>query len=150
MGHRWRRGAMEHQKYKYPHPSDCFGEILIPVWKGPSAARAAMAVTGRTRWAQAALGHAPGKDELSGALWLQGCAEPLWWGARSRWGWAQHLCPAEPSGWCPAAHCAVQMSGIRLEVLSPRPQFPRSPGNKGSHNAAGLSRGGCVLSLGQT
>lgn len=68
----------------------------MPVWEGPSLARAAMAVTGRTRWAQAALGCAAGKEELFWALWLQGCAEPPPWGARTCLGVDVTLCPADP------------------------------------------------------
>lgn len=96
MGCKWRRGAVENQKYKYPHPSGCFEGILIPVWKGPSAARAALAVTGRARWAQAAPGCAPGQDELFWALRLQGCAEPLPWGAKSRLGVGTTPLPSRP------------------------------------------------------
>lgn len=150
IGCRWRRGAMENQKYKYPRPSGCFGGILISVWKGPSAARAVIAVTDRTKRAQAALGHALGKDELFWALRLQGCAEPLQWGTRSRLGVGAMPLPSRAPRPVSAAHSARQTSGIRQGVLSPRPHFPGSPGHKGSHNAAGLSHGDCVVSLGQT
>lgn len=51
MGCTVRRGAVENQKYKYPSSFDCFRGILILAWKEPSAWLAAMAVTGRARWA---------------------------------------------------------------------------------------------------
>lgn len=72
------------------------GRGLMPVGEGLSLARAVMAVTGRTRWAQAALGRAAGKEELFWALRLQGCAKPPPWGARTCLGVGVTFCPADP------------------------------------------------------
>lgn len=133
MGCRWRRGAVEDQKYKYSHPSGCSGGILIPVWKGPSAARAMIAVTGRTRWAQAGLGHGLGKDELFWALQLQGCAEPLQWRARSCLGVdTMHLPSRAPRSVFSHSLCQANIwhwaGGLEPKVSLPwKPKAQRKP-----------------------
>lgn len=66
---------MENQKYKYPHPSGCFGRILIPVWKGPCSSEGSDHGDGQNQVGPGALGRSLGKDELFWALRLRGCAE---------------------------------------------------------------------------
>lgn len=86
------------------------------------AARAGMAVTGRASWAQAALGCAPGTDEPAAAGLCQAPAV----GCQVLPGRGYSTSAQRGPGPFLAGHFARQMCGIRQEVFSPRPPFPRS------------------------
>lgn len=63
---------MENQKYKYPSSFDCFKGILILAWKEPSAWLAAMAVTGRARWAPSSWPCSRGGQAIPGPVAVRG------------------------------------------------------------------------------
>lgn len=68
---------MENQKYKYPCSFDCFRGILILAWKEPSAWLAAMAVTGRARWAHSSWPRSHGGQAIPSPVAVRGARAQL-------------------------------------------------------------------------
>lgn len=112
MGCIVRRGAMENQKYKYPCSFDCFRGILILAWKEPSAWLAAMAVTGRARWAHSSWPHSHGGQAIPGPVAVRGARAQLAEGT------ALHG-EAPRAVFLPAAQSAMLVPGIGQGVSRP-------------------------------